>query len=134
MAKILVVEDDVVTQKLTEAILIKEGHHAVVSPNGRHALETLQVNTFDVVITDVMMPELDGRGLIEAIRKHPTLKELPIVIISAVIKLSDITDLMKVGTTYFVPKPFERKEIMEYVNLSLAEKNLGRRKKKGSLK
>jgi len=130
MAKILIVEDDVVTQKLTASIMEKEGHYAVVSPNGRHAMETLQVNTFDLIITDVMMPELDGRGLIEAIRKHPKLKDLPVIIISAVIKLSDIMDLMKVGTTYFVPKPFERSSIMEYVNLSLAEQKLGHRRKK----
>ncbi len=135
MAKILVVEDDVVTQKLTVAILEKSNHFAVVSPNGRHALETLQVNSFDIIITDVMMPELGGRGLIEAIRKHPSpvLSNIPIIIISAVIKLSDIMDLMEVGTAYFVPKPFDCESIMEYVNLSLAELE-NRRKKTTKLK
>ncbi len=121
MIKILVVEDDVVTQKLVVAILEKEGYSAFVSPNGRHALEALQVNHFDLMITDVMMPELDGRTLITALRKYPRLVDMPVIIISAVIKASDVMELLEHGATYFVPKPLSREDLLEYVNLSLEE-------------
>ena len=121
MIKILVVEDDVVTQKLVVAILEKEGHTAFVSPNGRHALEALQVNHFDLMITDVMMPELDGRTLIAALRKYPRLVDMPVIIISAVIKASDVMELLEHGATYFVPKSLSREDLLEYVNLSLEE-------------
>lgn len=119
--KILVVEDDVVTQKLAVAILEKAGHTAFVSPNGRHALEALQVNQFDILITDVMMPEIDGRTLISALRKYPRLVGMPVIIISAVIKAGDVMDLLEHGATYFIPKPFGRKELLEYVNLCQEE-------------
>ena len=121
MAKILVVEDDVVTQKLVVAILEQQGHYAFVSPNGRHALETLQVNKFDLMVTDVMMPELDGRALIEAVRNIPRLTGMPIIIISAVIKSSEVMDLLEQGATYFIAKPLEKEDLLEYVNLSLEE-------------
>ncbi|NCD33964.1 MAG: response regulator [Spartobacteria bacterium] len=121
MAKILVAEDDVITQKLILAILEKDGHVAFISPNGRHALETLQVNPFDLLITDVMMPELDGRSLIEAMHKHPRLKNIPVIIISAVIKASDVMDLLEHGATFFVPKPLHRADLLEYTNLAVEQ-------------
>ncbi|MDD2237726.1 MAG: response regulator, partial [Kiritimatiellae bacterium] len=96
-----------------------------VSPNGRHALESLQVNQFDLLITDVMMPEIDGRTLISALRKYPRLVDMPVIIISAVIKASDVMELLEHGATYFVPKPFSRKGLLEYVDLS--EEDIKRR-------
>ena len=83
MIKILVVEDDVVTQKLVVAILEKEGYSAFVSPNGRHALEALQVNHFDLMITDVMMPELDGFSVMDILQKEKTTRDIPIIVITA---------------------------------------------------
>lgn len=121
MGKILVVEDDLVTQKLVSAMLEKKGHSTFVSPNGRHAMESLQVNYFDLIITDVMMPELDGRELIEAIRKYPRLSNMPVIIISAVIRASDVMELLKHGATYFIPKPLSKEQVLEYVDLSLEE-------------
>jgi CheY-like chemotaxis protein len=121
MAKILIVEDDVTTQKLVLAILERNGHCGFVSPNGRHALESLQVNKFDLMITDVMMPELDGRGLIEAVRRTPHLDEISIIM-SAVIKASDVADLLESGASYFIAKPLDKADLLEYVDLSLADK------------
>ena len=129
MNKILIVEDDMITQKLLSRMLETQGYPTFVSPNGRHALEALQVNSVDLIITDVMMPELDGRELISAIRKYSRLASIPVIIISAVIRASDVMELLKQGATYFIPKPLSKADVLEYVNLSL-EEVAGRKKAK----
>lgn len=123
MARIVLAEDDRTTQMIVVDTLENAGHTVTVCPNGRHAWETLEVNeAVDVLITDVMMPELDGRDLIRKIRKHPVLKDLPIIIISGVIKASDVMDLLETGATYFMPKPLDGDELEAYVQCCLKER------------
>ncbi len=119
VAKILLAEDDLVTQKLIAVILEKEGHTVFISPNGRHALESLQVNEFDLLVTDVMMPELDGLGLVSALKKHPRMQKIPVIIISAVISASDVMEMLEEGAAYFIPKPISRKELLKYIESCL---------------
>ncbi len=84
MKKILIAENDTITQKLTTAIISKMGLIPFISPNGRHAYETLQSNfDFALLITDIMMPEMDGKQLIEIVRNDNRYREIPIIIMSA---------------------------------------------------
>lgn len=118
MLQILVAEDDPTTQMLCHEMIRELGHQCFVSPDGGHALTALttQANTFDVLLTDYMMPEMDGSELIRRVRETRHLQGLPIIIMSAVISTKEISHLLKSGATYFLPKPFSMEQLQEYLN------------------
>lgn len=120
MAKILIAEDDRISQKLAVKIVEEMGHVAFVSPHGKHAYEALMANNdFDLLLTDIMMPEMDGRQLIQTLRGDQQFTNFPIIIMSAVVGVSEISNLLKLGATLFLAKPLERKEIQEYIKRCL---------------
>ena len=82
MAKLLVVDDDPVTRNLIRAILTREGHDLTLCANAPEAIGILYVEQFDLVLTDIIMPDHDGFEVIKAAR---TLRpEMPVVILSAI--------------------------------------------------
>ncbi|SNR88903.1 Response regulator receiver domain-containing protein [Humidesulfovibrio mexicanus] len=120
MAKILIAEDDPISQRFVSAILERMGHSAMVSPNGRHAWEALSAeNSFALLITDIMMPGMDGTTLIRTLRADERFKDLPVIVMSAFIGVSEISGLLAVGATWFMPKPVERSVLEEYVKRAL---------------
>ncbi|MGL1864014.1 MAG: response regulator [Pseudodesulfovibrio sp.] len=120
MAKILIAEDDRISQKLAVKIVEELGHTAFVSPHGKHAYETLTAcNDFDLLMTDIMMPEMDGQQLITTLRGDQQFEDMPIIIMSAVVGMSDISNLLKLGATLFLAKPLDRKEVQGYISRCL---------------
>jgi len=116
MAKILIAEDDRISQKLAVKIVEELGHVAYVSPHGKHAYETLKsFNDIDLLLTDIMMPEMDGQQLIQTLRGDQEFHNLPIVIMSAVVGINDISNLLKLGATLFLAKPLDREELQDYI-------------------
>lgn len=124
MAKILIAEDDTVSQKLAKKLVEKAGHSVFISPNGRHAFETLRSNPdFELLITDFVMPKMDGRELVIAIRNELKYNKLPIIIMSAYITVKEISDLLEKGATAFQAKPLNEKAFLELMNRYLNELN-----------
>lgn len=120
MIKVLIAEDDVVTQKLVVKIVEDMGHVAIVSPNGKHAYETLKANDdIGLLISDMMMPEMDGRQLIQTLRGESDLEHLPIIIMSAVVGIKQISDLLDLGASLFQPKPLDLAELKENITSCL---------------
>ena len=104
LAKILVVEDDPVGRDLICEILRAEGHELLEATNGSEALELFHTQRFDLVITDFVMPRLNGLKLVEEL--HLFQPNLPIIFISAYLSIiSDKTMLKDVAAV--LPKPFE---------------------------
>ena len=117
MAKILIAEDETISQKVAKKMVEKSGHTVYISPNGRHAYETLKSNQdFELLITDFMMPEMDGRELVVAVRNDLKYQKLPIVIMSAYITVKEISDLLEKGATAFQAKPLNENALLEVVN------------------
>lgn len=120
MSKIIIAEDDRISQKLATRMVEEMGHTAFVSPNGQHAYEALTAsNEFDLLITDIMMPGMDGQQLIKTLRGDQQFKDLPIIIMSAVVGINDISNLLKLGATLFMAKPLDREELKGYLNRCL---------------
>jgi CheY-like chemotaxis protein len=112
MVKILIAEDDVVTQKMVSSVVEDMGYVAIISPNGKHAYETLKANEdINLLITDIMMPEMDGKQLIQTLRGDTGFKDLPIIIMSAVVGIKQIAGLMDLGASMFQPKPLDMNEL-----------------------
>ena len=116
MKKILIVDDDQPTRLILVHIVESMGHVAFQCPDGKHALETLKSNSdIAMVITDMSMPRMDGRKLIEAVQSEERWNALPILIMSAVVGVKEISDLLKAGARAFLKKPVRGEEIREYI-------------------
>ena len=130
MAVILLVEDDVVTQVLVKNLLTSEGHTVQIAHNGEDVLETLKSsNNMEIIVTDVMMPGMDGRELIKKINEDKTIQEMPINIMSRIIKSSEVWGLLDSGATYFIPKPVKQDVLRDYISLCIKDCELLRAKK-----
>ena len=121
MARILIAEDDPTTRMICYKVVEKLGHVPIVSPDGEHAYQTLLAdNNIDIVITDVMMPRMDGRMLIQTLRGHSKFAKLPGIIMSAVVAVDDIADMLKLGANLFLPKPVNINDVADYIERCLA--------------
>jgi two-component system chemotaxis response regulator CheY len=113
---ILVVEDSQSTRSLV-ALALEEipGVSLIEASNGFEALKTLPNHKFDVIITDINMPEINGLELIRFIKDHPVHKETPIIIISTERSEEDRTRGLKLGASAYLTKPFSPDEIVRAV-------------------
>ncbi len=114
MATILVVDDEFGIGELLEALLEDDGHRVLTATNGRHGLERVAEARPDLVISDFMMPVMDGAGLLRALRDNPELRQIPFILMCALPELS-ITDRIS-GYDAFVRKPFKLAEVSALVS------------------
>ena len=109
--KILVAEDDRDSRELLTWILQKLGYQVVAAENGKEAWEVFRRGRFRLVISDVLMPELDGLELCRRIRNHQQSKYTYVIIITALIGKKDYLEGMEAGADDFVTKPFDPDEL-----------------------
>ena len=108
MKKILVVDNHPVMLKFMSNLLEKRGHQVLTAPNGLSALDILKTNIPDVIFADLVMPNISGEKLCRIVRSKPELKEVFLVILSA-IALEDETKLLDYGADAFIAKgPFDK--------------------------
>jgi CheY-like chemotaxis protein len=107
--RVLLVEDNLVNQKVACRILEKQGHAVVVAQNGRIALDILEGSDFDLVLMDVQMPEMDGYAATAAIRQREegTGRRLPIVALTANAMKGDRERCLEAGMDGYVAKPVQ---------------------------
>jgi CheY-like chemotaxis protein len=107
-------EDNLVNQRLVRRILEKEGHYVVVVENGREALEALKKQTFDLVLMDVQMPEMDGFEATRAIRESETLTRahIPIVALTAHAMKGDQDRCLAAGMDAYLSKPIHAADLL----------------------
>ena len=117
MAHILVVDDEQKMRDLLSMMLERKGFKVDKASNGRHALEILHKNTYDVVISDIKMPEMDGRELIKTLRQEKILT--PVIFITAFATIDSAVDMMQLGACDYVTKPFDESKIFFTVNKAL---------------
>jgi CheY-like chemotaxis protein len=121
--KILVVEDDVITRKIITRGVEDLGYVAIQSCDGRQAWETLWENSdICLIITDMMMPDMDGRELIQIVRGNQQFSGIPIIIVSGVLTPKDVESLLKLPPCRFLGKPVIMKDLKETIESMLAEK------------
>lgn len=107
MSKVLVVDDDLVFRELLKEALECEGHEVVCAENGMEALSILERDLPDIILLDIMMPKLDGFGLLAA-RKD----QVPVIVISAIDNEDERIKGYELGADDFLTKPFSIKELL----------------------
>ena len=117
MVKILVVEDSVSERELITSFL-KEGGYTVISANNaKSALEFVSQQKFDAVITDVVMPGMNGFELCRSIKKNPETKNIPIIACTSKNQELDRLWGMKQGVDHYITKPFTREDIIRAIKV-----------------
>ena len=117
MAVILVVDDEIGIANLLTDVLSDEGHRVLVAVNGREALKRAEEERPDLVITDYMMPVMDGAQLIKAMADQPDLREVPVFLMSSAPEPA-IQDKCS-GYARYVRKPFRIYDVIDLVTQAL---------------
>ena len=114
---ILVVDDNEVNREVAKELLLREGAKVTEASNGAKSIALLKKfpKRFDLVLMDVQMPEMDGIEATRQIRKMPSLKELPIVALTAGVFKSNRDEAMAAGMNGFVSKPFSLDKLIEII-------------------
>ena len=122
MNRILVVDDEEALLELVSAILEGEGYEVLTAASGSKALEALEQNEFDLVLLDVMMPEMDGWGVVREMEKRPRMKDLPIAMLTVKTMSPQYFYNSEVeGLVDYINKPFSKKELLYRVKTILEE-------------
>ena len=120
---ILVVDDDPHILALIRAILIQGNFRVTTAGDGQQALDGLRGSHFDAVITDALMPGLDGPALTEKIKADPELKDLPVIMITASSQPGMVQKSFSSGCILFLPKPFTGASLISILRLALRWKS-----------
>ncbi len=125
MARILIAEDDVAVQSFVSRALEHRGHEVTAVDDGVQALESLSGNAFDLLITDIVMPGLDGIG--RALKVARDLPSLPVLLMSGYSAERQRAHNLDELICRVVPKPFTLKEICDAAEQALDEAGFGQR-------
>ena len=116
MAKLLIVDDEEKIREMIGKYAIHEGHECVLASDGRKALEMFAKEDFDLVVLDVMMPEMDGY---EALKKMKEIRDVPCIFLTALGQEYDRIYGFDIGAEDYVTKPFSLKELMMRIKVIL---------------
>lgn len=121
---ILVVEDDPVNRRLLARVLEREGFAVATAENGRQALSELHAHPIDVVLLDIVMPELDGVEVLRRMKSEPNLRHIPVIMISAVEDSEIVISCIEIGADDYLPKPADPVLLRARIGAGLAKKRL----------
>ncbi len=122
--RILVVDDDEENREMLARRLTREGHRVQVAPGGGEALDALRRLPIDVILLDVMMPDLDGRAVLQRLKSDPDLREIPVLMISALDDMDSVVRCIELGAEDYLPKPFDPVLLRARIGACLEKKRL----------
>ena len=122
-SRVLVVDDTTHVQRLLSVMLSKQGYEVQTADNGAQALEIVQTSLPDLILLDIMMPDMDGYQVCQQLKADEHTRDVPIIFISALEQIEDKIKAFTAGGVDYVPKPFQAKEVLARVatHLSLRE-------------
>ncbi|MGP8050630.1 MAG: response regulator [Desulfobaccales bacterium] len=121
---ILVVDDNEIIRDLLSRYLERQGHTVQVADNGRLALEMIATGVFDLVLLDIMMPELNGYQVLQHLKHSETWRDLPVIMISALDEMDSTVRCIELGVEDYLPKPFNPVLLRARVQACLEKKRL----------
>lgn len=121
MKTVLLIEDDVVLRENTAELLELSNYKVIKASNGKTGVTQAKKNKPDIIICDIMMPELDGYGVIEKLSKSKTTKHIPFIFLSAKTERSDVRKGMNLGADDYITKPFNEDDLISAIESRLAK-------------
>ena len=124
MKKVLLIEDDLSLRENTAEILELSGYEVVMAPNGKVGVDNAKTHFPDIIVCDIMMPEMDGYGVLQALTADEATKHIPFIFLSAKTERSEIRKGMDLGADDYLTKPFEEEELLSALESRLAKAEL----------
>ena len=121
---ILIADDNRVNRLLLARGLEQDGHTVVFAEHGREALDLLRKQRFDLLLLDVLMPELDGYEVLAELKDDPHLREIPVIVTSALDELDSVVRCVEMGAEDYLTKPVNPVLLGARINASLEKKRL----------
>lgn len=121
---LLIVDDNSVNRIMLSRYTTRLGYQSTLVENGRQALEKLRNDPFDLVLLDVQMPEMDGYQVLEEMKAEPGLREIPVIMITAVDELESTVRCIELGAQDYLPKPFNPVLLRARLTACLERKHL----------
>ena len=122
--RILVVDDNEINRDMLSRRLVRQGYTPFTAQNGREALERLRAEPFDLVLLDILMPEMNGYQVLEEMKGDPALRHLPVIMISALDEVESVVRCIEIGAEDYLPKPFNPVLLRARIGASLEKKRL----------
>jgi len=121
---ILVVDDNDRNRDMLSRRLKKQGYDVAVAENGREALEAVRTRPFDMVLLDIMMPEMDGYEVLQQLKADETLRHIPVIMISALDEVDSVVRCIEMGAEDYLPKPFNPTLLKARIGACLEKKHV----------
>jgi len=123
-SSVLVVDDTEMNRDMLCSLLEADGHKSAVAENGRLALELLKAKPFDLVLLDVMMPEMNGYQVLEQLKSDSSLRDIPVIVLSALDEIGSVVRCIELGAEDYLPKPFDPVLLRARIGACLEKKHL----------
>ncbi len=121
MKKILFIEDDTVVRENTAELLELSDYNVITASNGKIGVALAKKEKPDIIVCDIMMPELDGYGVLQALADDPETMQIPFIFLSARTEHRDIRKGMDLGADDYLTKPFEEEELLSAIESRIAK-------------
>ena len=118
---VLVIDDDPVIVKLLRVNFELEGFNVISAGDGREGVEMARAERPDVVVSDIMMPVMNGLELVSTLKSDPDTADLPVLLLSAKAQMADVQRGYELGADDYVTKPFDPLELLERVAALIAK-------------
>lgn len=122
---VLIAEDQVDLRANLAAFLRMEGFHVLEAADGREAWSLVQKSAPDVIISDMGMPEADGLWLLQQMREHPELGQIPLIFLTAWADRANVQKGLDMGAADYITKPFQIAQVLDSINRQLAKRKTG---------
>ncbi|MGE5106760.1 MAG: response regulator [Sphingobacteriales bacterium] len=119
MHSILVIDDNTDIRENTAEILSLAGYKAYTAENGKKGVEIAQKEKPSIIICDIMMPELDGYGVLHLLKKNPETENIPFIFLTAKTERADFRKGMEMGADDYITKPFDDLELLRAIEIRL---------------
>ena len=113
--KILVVDDDQLTRAVLQHNVILAGYDVIVASNGREAMQKIQEVTPDLIVVDLVMPDMNGFEMLRRIRSNKETMQTPVIVVSALQSQTDIEEAKASGADIYLTKPIKPEEFIKHV-------------------
>lgn len=121
--KILAVDDEKHIVRLVEINLKKAGYEVTTASNGREALEAVALSVPDLIVMDVMMPEMDGFAALKKLKENSATSNIPVIMLTAKAQDADVFKGWQSGADLYLTKPFNPAELLTFVQRILSSKD-----------
>lgn len=123
-SRVLIADDNEQNRELLDAYLADEGYEILMANDGQETIDAVGVNQPDLILLDIMMPRMSGYEVCEQLKANPELRDIPVLMVTALNEMGDIEKAVKAGCDDFLTKPVNQLELKTRVRSLLKVRHL----------